>query len=40
MPEAKVSEFSKDIGALCVKRDTNVQKSGAVSASIGLLKME
>jgi len=29
MPEPRVYEFSKHIGALCVKRDTNVQKLGA-----------
>jgi len=29
MPEPKVYEFSKHIGALCVKRDTNVFKLGA-----------
>jgi putative sterol carrier protein len=29
MPEPKVYEFSKHIGALCVKRDTNVQQLGA-----------
>jgi hypothetical protein len=29
MPEPKIYEFSKHIGALCVKRDTNVQKLGA-----------
>jgi hypothetical protein len=29
MPEPKVYEFSKHIGALCVQRDTNVHKLGA-----------
>jgi transcriptional regulator with XRE-family HTH domain len=29
MPEPKVYEFSKHIGALCVTRDTNVHKLGA-----------
>jgi hypothetical protein len=29
MPEPKVYEFSKHIGALCVTRDTNVFKLGA-----------
>ena len=29
MREPKVYEFSKHIGALCVKRDTNVHKLGA-----------
>jgi hypothetical protein len=28
MPEPKVYEFSKHIGALCVTRDTNVYKLG------------
>jgi hypothetical protein len=29
MPEPKVYEFSKHVGALCVARDTNVFKLGA-----------
>jgi hypothetical protein len=29
MPEPKVYEFSKHIGALCVTRDTSVHKLGA-----------
>jgi hypothetical protein len=29
MTEPEVDEFSKHIGALCVKRDTNVYKLGA-----------
>jgi hypothetical protein len=29
MPDPKVYEFSKHIGALCVTRDTNVHKLGA-----------
>jgi hypothetical protein len=29
MPEPKVYEFSKRIGALCVKRDTNVHTLAA-----------
>ena len=29
MPEPKVFEFSKHIGAICVTRDTNVHELGA-----------